>query len=1441
MSALTRCARYARVFNRSLHSYSRNITRSHTEQKKNVFGIRTAQLNIRQDLPKRFYAVGTGESSQIKYDDSKESKEFFQRDLTQLRKNRKRFKHSEDYPASHFWKKFDYSFIRKVYDFPSTCKNIYLAMMSQKGISAAEFYDFMCLVEQRDHFSDDELMLILKSVGFWNKEVSAEEKARWTEYLTRRFHSLGIPLDVRYYNTVLRNYLQSNYRFSPVDFMTSMEKHGVAPNAVTLSRFVIAYCKVGDIKSASQILEHMRSSEMSINAKVYENLILGNFIAGDKETAMQLFKDASNMGFQMNASMYHVAVVGHGLMGDLDGMKEMLKEAKDNFVTFSDGAYSTMIEQVAPKGRKDIIDFLMNELTQTSTFYYNEGVDTLPVLFQQGNNELALQYFMGLNDPSAKLFYKAALISNVATEDVIKYSRIFKKEGIRDAAITEYFGLAVLKYLFEPAMAILPHIQAEGETLRPQYLWPLIQYYKIIGDVEGLKKVVPFIEPFNSGGITIQLYLEIALFALRVSQEEYKNILQKHSRFNEGQINGCLVSNCLLREGWKAAAEYAKSCGTVEDIPSDMTYLIAGRLIRDESKKDWKHKLEVLASLTNSMAQDRVIGKLLKIGVDKTELKEVMLEKGITVNQNFLSEDFKALFSEEELVKVSRKMYSSNELRNMTFRELEAVEDIYGNNQLYKCCLLEKSFIEKEWKTFKRTLESLDMSKVHSFPLVVYRAAQFYLRKEKNLQMALQEFDRLQSQYPSFVPDCDVTLEVTIALLNEGRYDDAVKFLAKYNYRDRQDVSLFINTKSLFSMDPTPENVKIANQLLETLASNGYLKKARNFLLNYWNFISGCGDLAAILDAFEMLKTKYHYIPYNYTEVFGHFLKNNDKSSLQSAFNKFTDVVMEQEVLLSLAAAFLENKQLEKARKVLATPGMRLMANSFRSITQQWAYTGKDELIDEFLQLVSDLPGNIQQAEIVCLNLRAMCNKENPDVDACIRYFETKFDEEEVIADINTLRFFAKFLSRHGREVPYDQITLDLIKENKGDQPVVKASRPRAMFRQKKEPEPTKPAEKKKKPEPAKPAEKTSAEEANDDTLLLLLKRREFKRALKKCETMSTDEIKMMLPDDEGLLTKWAEFLVRGNKEKILECLPEEIQTQAINGVCDKVHKEKATVPIDCYRFLLEKQPDRVLSCVPEMDLVNQTKLFVASLFTEDSALSKSVKEMIKPEREKVFFLDAYRRMGDMMSNIQKKLSDWREPYFILIDSFEDKNILAVGVSHLFSKFAGKNDFEGLGVLAEKANSYGLTFEEVANLMPEKGRPGFISTIVKAEETLKAENKPVPWEPSSNWTVTEKQAEVGETKVESTDITTEKAVTDIATKVDDHTEIAIPKENPVEVTVKQTEKTEIFTVKKDTEEIVDTAKTVSMATESEMKDEATVISEDRSELGSKSEFTKDQS
>ena len=55
-----------------------------------------------------------------------------------------------------------------------------------------------------------------------------------------------IPLDISHYNALLRVYIENDHEFSPIEFLSGLEKAGIEPNRVTYQRMIARYCNVSN-------------------------------------------------------------------------------------------------------------------------------------------------------------------------------------------------------------------------------------------------------------------------------------------------------------------------------------------------------------------------------------------------------------------------------------------------------------------------------------------------------------------------------------------------------------------------------------------------------------------------------------------------------------------------------------------------------------------------------------------------------------------------------------------------------------------------------------------------------------------------------------------------------------------------------------------------------------------------------------------------------------------------------------------------------------------------------------------------------------------------------------------------------------------------------------------------------------------------------------------
>ncbi|XP_060582053.1 leucine-rich PPR motif-containing protein, mitochondrial-like [Ruditapes philippinarum] len=1193
MSALARCARYSKHFSRSFQSYCRNTATSYLNRQENLFGKLQAPYSRRLGVTKRLYTVLSGENNAVNYDEVNTKEETNLDSQNENASRRRVLKYSENYPASNFWKNYDFSVKERDLNFTSSCRKIYHDIFTKKFVTIERFHELMAIAEQQDTFTEDELLLLFSSLGRENKDITEAMRNKWTEYLIERFHTLNIPLDVSHYNEALRNYLIGNHRFSPVKFLSEMEKHGVTPNVFTLSRVVSAYCRMGDVKSAGQILEHMRKAKFVVNEYTYRHLIKGNFLAGDAETAMKLFDSSNDLGFAQDSKMYEAVITGYAMLGDLDGVKEMLDRAKTDLVllpNLTGTVLQALVQDIGKPRHQEIIDYFTSEIPESGKWEHTI-VKTIKSLMESGHHDLAFNYFSKVPGTCRDLI-KAAINVQLGTADVVKYIEMMKRLGLKEASFSYYFTSAIEKFQYESAIAILPHVVAE-RSMRSEFIWPLVRYHCIMKNPEGMEELVPFVQ--NNDYISVINWLEPNLRQFGRNIDDIGRLLKKSSNFNEGQVNALMIYMKKRGINWKESAEYARSCELVEDINDGMYWLLTPLISTELREENWRDIAEVACR----MKKNDTAGFLWNVQkvADLKELKDYVLEKlsahiaqwVISGPERAFSRDFKELFSPEELETVAKRRYTHDELRAMNLSELLEVYELMKDSFVYKIILMRTSFQSEDWKTYKNVLNSIQFDPSKTDMNIFTEVAYYYAVVEGDILKSCETI-AMMDKGPFAIPNFDITVKLFQTLCENGRLEDATKLIKgmTFNFPFLQDGES--GKKAWLNLEPTPQNIKKVKKLMTTLSDKGYFKNRifkNNCLKNYWDFICGSEDFSEVTHHYDYLSKTYEYQPNQFVQVFSSYIKKGDKTSLQAAFDKLTDYVPEQKVLVNLAAAFIENEEISKAKKVLMTPGLRIRGDSARHIVERWARNGQPKHIETFGSLCSSHPGDVDIVQMRSLQLQAFCNQKNPDVDACISFFERYFEyDDDIEVDVNTLKFYANFLRKHRPEKKLDTFFLNMIESDKERERFTERSRYRKVQRslsneEKPKQEKTELPKVKKvvasssneeKPKQEKAEPVVDKDKEDQSKLLIGGERLTFDEVQERFHDMTDEELHENLPSGD-MGTRFVKFLNRKRDIDLMKRLPDDLTQKifASNAL------RRKTASIDMMQLLYERHHDKVL------------------------------------------------------------------------------------------------------------------------------------------------------------------------------------------------------------------------------------------------------------------------
>ncbi|KAL4237334.1 hypothetical protein ACF0H5_002052 [Mactra antiquata] len=924
--------------------------------------------------------------------------------------------HSENFPANKFWRAFDFksdsngSVHNK--DFSSVCQNMYFYLSKNRPIQSGTFYEFMKLVDKKASFELDEARLAIRTLGSINRMLSKGEKVQWTNYLTEKFADAGVPLDDVYFNIILNNYLQQWISFSPVEFLSLMEKHGATPTAVTFEKFITVYSRNGDLQSVSQVLEHMRANDIPISNKAYAALIYGNFVARDKETAMSFFRETVQNGFQMNDSVYMHAVLGLAMMGDLDGVQEMVEECKENSIFLTSPVLCAVLSRVATTGNQQMFNYFLGLLKEEGKINKYEVMDSVFDMMQTGNFDHAYELFTVLKEALPSEFFQKVAFSDMPVKSVLQFHERFVKNGFADVDLIDYYEHAIAMGKYERAVEIFPHI-AKGKSLRGIDTWPLIRYYAILNDLKGLETILPYVKPY-----CIDQQVNPALRQMNVSDEQYEQLLKDNVKITPEELKGCMLlwtyqRNNDISEVHDLVKTY-KSYADIHDKYKQMIYL---KLHQAMNKQNWDKVLEII-NHDSSLKEHSMLHALKaakKYGATSEQIKTFLLEKDVTLSERYIPDEIKTDLSEEELKKIVGVKPPIGQMMSMPLDELMLMKNQMSNNLVYNIAVLSKmSFMDSE--RFEEQLACTDIKRINNVRLLK-KIATFYSLKDETLDKCLETLELVFSNDNKKSYDFrDFVLIQNLCA--HGCHAEVSSLLDNCDGRGfKEDKKKFTFSKDLFDMKPTAENFELAKNILFKLHDNDLMTRTANVrrvCQMYLGLIEKSNDWSLIFDEVEMLNERFDTNFRCMISIFEKAILSNDKAALQTAFDKFTQKEIEHDVLANLAAAFLLCGFQDKARKVLTTPGLRIGKQCLNSIANYWIYQNKGELLEQFFELVKFLP-SFNKADAVFYKLKLMWSQPNVDIDKCIEFYETKFDEEEVFPQQHHVREFSKVLKTYDR------------------------------------------------------------------------------------------------------------------------------------------------------------------------------------------------------------------------------------------------------------------------------------------------------------------------------------------------------------------------------------------------------------------------------------------
>ncbi|XP_077997055.1 leucine-rich PPR motif-containing protein, mitochondrial-like [Glandiceps talaboti] len=903
-------------------------------------------------------------------------------------------------------------------------------------------------------------LLIMKCCGSLLAEVPASERTEMVHHIWDKLSNLGVQYDVNHYNALLKVYLQNEHKFSPTDFLADMEAKGIVPNMLTHQTFIGAYCQQGDIQGAGKVLEFMKSKEMPITVNVFNSLITGHARTGDMENAKSMLTIMKNVGLSPTVDSYTSLMCTYAEQGDIDSIKELLQALRKEEMMVPDRNLMQVVTSFAKAGHKHHVEEILNELSFGSG-YVADAINTCLTLMAEGHDDAAFEIFKTFpkirSDVEGMLamgeefnqgnFFISQMVRLGRPLDVIEnYIEEIISLGVHNSPYVVALKGALESYNSEYAYAFMRKIRAQGQPLRPHYLWPLMARYWQNNDAEGMKEclgvstelditldadtfvmyVFPVLgkqgETLLAGlkemGITLTETVISGLIRWELQNGSLNNVPRLIEQVPMGMVNFLsfrqgLVNSFLKAPNVNAMAAIIEMLGDgtlkctkgtasfliyqlLDDMPPEDSARLGPKfrqLFYKLNEQDFKlsaSKFRGIRSCLNKHGLLNVIGAARKL-IDPSELE------GDIGNHLDLLPTVRIVDSEV----LENHLHELKEKNMNTRSVLRKLILLHGTKGNYEKMI---SFME-ELKAGGHNVAGA------IFATLIGTAA----RADKT-EEALKWKRELESCEPDFQLDSSKYLELAKTLTLDGRIEEALETLQEMadkktplSAQTKQSVFHLLNnvankgmveeTKSLFYKCIETNIVKPSSNLLGPLVRS-HLKK---------------GDIVGALDCVMECHDRFRSLPM-FHDVLVKLVEDGNKEQLQRAMDYGSSIVGERNVFFDLIFALLSAGKYKQAERIIETPGLRARPDRLAWYARKCISEDKAEELETLVDITKELFECDRDA--MYMFLLEMYTKQN-NWQKCLDTW-TKMQEEDVNPRERTLRYLANTLKTHGQEVPFD-------------------------------------------------------------------------------------------------------------------------------------------------------------------------------------------------------------------------------------------------------------------------------------------------------------------------------------------------------------------------------------------------------------------------------------
>ncbi|XP_077438416.1 leucine-rich PPR motif-containing protein, mitochondrial [Vanacampus margaritifer] len=903
-------------------------------------------------------------------------------------------------------------------------------------------------------------LLLLRSCGSLLPEMEIEERTKLAHRVWEELQKLGAQYDVSHYNSLLKVYLQNEFKFSPTDFLANMEAANILPNRVTYQRLITAYCQIGDIEGASTILGFMKSKDLPITEAVFNALITGHARAGDIESAKNILSVMMEAGIEWGPDTFVSLLNAYAEKGDMDSLKKTLEEAENADCSLMDRDILDVIFTLAKAGHKQHIPEMVERLRHERG-YVPDAINLCLSLITRGDDETAflmLKKFPRLqsdDDSNAdspnlgNFFLRHCINMDTPLERISRYCKELQELNLHTSPFTFTLLCALQAKKTDVSLELMKMMKEQNLPIRPHYFRPLLTQHAKDNNTAG---VVEVLKGMKAVDITPDLdtifnYIHPVFASFDAARQAFKDAgISLASGFLSSEVRLMATNN--LAQLYTLLSEPSH--------PSLSLWIFRGSLTQGFKKSD---DVETMVKITELLYNDERFSEANTSSADTVSfflynLINSMAERDLKAQEDKLRNYFKQL--KEKNIFISADIYKGIKKQLDNYHIPELIEDVMmlvDPNEREPKGQLTRALRQTEMENVSFLEAKLAQLKAENKPvaLTLKQVIQALSAEEaslQNLQRALelkqQHKDEMSSaSYAILIKLCcrhnnveealnlkrEMSLQDSSVKLDASKYLALVKMLAKNGQVDEavdilkemkeKDVVLNDNHLTMlfhvFNAAATNGGVPVVQRLQDTVFTLGLAKPKSNLFSPLINAYLESNDLPGALEAVLECQKRYGHLPHIHDVIVG-LVEMGDTELLQRGMGMLSQEFGEMHMLYDLFFAFLQTGGYREARKIIETPGMRARPGRLQWYAEKCVGSKQMEALEQMVDMTSKL-FECDRDEMYSYLLR-LCKETNDWQKANAVW--TKIQEENVIPRERTLLMLADVLKSNGQDVPFD-------------------------------------------------------------------------------------------------------------------------------------------------------------------------------------------------------------------------------------------------------------------------------------------------------------------------------------------------------------------------------------------------------------------------------------